>query len=191
METGSCHIAKKIGRIYERFLQTPALCSFPAPCVYRSKSVDTWENTSGKGKKKCIGFFVYRVCNVQMGVMQIYKCVWVFTWHGWTRGKAGGVGGFYQWQVCTQTHTCAGDTSVHRHACAGNTRVHRHRPAGPRSPRAGTGCAGIWGWPPRTTCRSRVILGRPLPTPGAGAFFSRACICVCIILIFDGMIKTF
>lgn len=186
METGSCHIAKKIGRIYERFLQTPALCSFPAPCVYRSKSVDTWENTSGKGKKKCIGFFVYRVCNVQMGVMQIYKCVWVFTWHGWTRGKAGG-GVLPVASVHSNTHVCR------RHGCA-QTRVCRKRECtdtDPRVPPRRDGVRWYWGWPPRTTCRSRVILGRPLPTPGAGAFFSRACICVCIILIFDGMIKTF
>lgn len=108
-------------------------------------------------------------------------------------GPATKWGELCHWHVCTQTHACAGDTGVHRHACAGNTRVHRHGPARPRSAPGRDGMRWYLGIapPPPAQPAAPVIFVRPLPTPGEGAFFSRACICVCITLIFDGTIKTF
>lgn len=82
-----------------------------------------WEKTSGeKTRRFCIGFFVYTVWNTQLGVMQIYKGMWVFTWHRRSREKVGGALSVarvhpnirvladtgVRSHVCAQTHVCTG-----------------------------------------------------------------------------------
>lgn len=132
--------SKKIGRIYERFLQTSSLCSFPARYVCRSKSVDTWENRSEEKKKInnfCLGFFVDMVRNVQ--IWALCKSISACGCLPGIDGPGEKWGELCQWHVCTQTYVCAltrvcTDTGVPRPECAEarlctDTRVHTPPPS--------------------------------------------------------------